>query len=144
MLLQHRRERFIVLMIFKLFHDLVPSNLNIQFRDKGQTGIKVVLPSYLRGCSSAVAMHLLPMWAPNCGTCCRHLRTICELDEFKRKFTGFFLLLPDRPSIPDYSIANHNSLVEVVPIHRNSVLERLLRGVTGPPPAGCARSEGVR
>ena len=73
-----------------------------------------------------------------------YFRAIRELDEFKRKLTGFVLLLPDRPLIPGYSVANHNSLVEVIPVHGSGALDRLLRVVAGPPPAGCAWSAGAR
>ena len=70
-----------------------------------------------------------------------YFRTIRELDEFKRKLTGFVLLLPDRPLIPGYSVANHNSLVDVIPVHGSGALDRLLRGVAGPPPTD---GRGVR
>ena len=52
MSLQRRRERFIVIMMWKFFHDLVPNDLNIRFQDSGRNGIKAVLPSYIRGCRS--------------------------------------------------------------------------------------------
>ena len=73
-----------------------------------------------------------------------YLRAFRELEEFKRKLTGFVLLLSDRTKIPSYSVANHNSLVDVIPVHGSDALDRLLRGVAGPPPAGCARNAGVR
>ena len=73
-----------------------------------------------------------------------YLRSICELEEFKRKLTGLVLLLSDRTTIPSYSVANHNSLVDVIPVHGSDALDRLLRGVAGPPPTGCAWSAGVR
>ena len=73
-----------------------------------------------------------------------YLRVICKLDEFKRKFAGFVLFLPNWPPVPGYSVAgNRNGLVEVVPIHGHSALEGLLQNVAGPPPAGCARDADV-
>ena len=73
-----------------------------------------------------------------------YLRAIRELNEFKRKFTGFVLFLPDRPPVAGYSVAgNHNSLSEVVRLHGRSALEGLLRNIAGPPPAGCARDADV-
>ena len=148
MSLQIRRGRFIVIMMWKLFHDLVPNDLNIQFRDSGRNGIKAVLPGCPRGCRSAVATQFDASFAyvgPKLWNVLPpYLRANRELDEFKRKLTGFVLLLPDRPPILGYSVANHNSLVEVMPVHGSFALDRLLRGVAGPPPAGCARNAGAR
>ena len=49
-----------------------------------------------------------------------------------------------RPPIIGYSVTNHNSLVEVIPVHGSGALDRLPRGVADPPPAGCAWSAGAR
>ena len=62
-----------------------------------------------------------------------YFRAIRELDEFKRKLTKFVLLLPDRPPIPGYSVANHNSIAEVIPVLGSDALGGLLREVAGPP-----------
>ena len=145
MSLQRRRERFIVIMMWKFFHGLVPNDLNIRFQDSGRNGIKAVLPSYPRGCRSAVATQFDASFAyvgPKLWNVLpSYLRAIRELDEFKRKLTGFVLLLPDRPPIPGYSVANHNSLVDVIPVHGSDALDRFLRGVAGPPPTD---GRGVR
>ena len=75
---------------FKLLHDIVPNDLNIQFQDNGRTGIKAVLPSYPRGCRSAVATQYDVSFAyvgPKLWNVLpTYLRAIRELDEFKRKF----------------------------------------------------------
>ena len=145
MSLQRRWERFIVIIMWKLFYDIVRNDLNIRFQDSGWNGIKAVLPSYPRGCRSAVATQFDASFAyggPKLWNVLpSYFRAIRELDEFKRKLTGFVLLLPDRPLIPGYSVANHNSLVEVIPVHGSDALDRLLRGVAGPPPTD---GRGVR
>ena len=103
MSLQCRRGRFIVIMMWKFFHDLVPSDLHIRFQDSGRNGIKAVLPSYPRGCHSAVAMHFDASFAyvsPKLwNVLLSYLRAIREMYEFKRKFTGFVLFLSDRPLV---------------------------------------------
>ena len=48
MSLQRLGERFIVIMMWKLLHDFMPNDLNIQFRVNGWTGIEAVMPSYPR------------------------------------------------------------------------------------------------
>jgi len=115
MLLQRRRERFIVIMMLKLLRDPLSNDLNIQFRDNGRTGIKAVLLSYPRGCRSAVATPYDASFAYVCpklwNVLPTYFREIRELDEFKRKLTEFVLFLPDRPPVPGYSlVGNRNSL----------------------------------
>ena len=54
MSLQCLCEHFIVIMMWKLLHDIVPNDQNIQFQDIGWTDIKVVLPSYPKRSLSAL------------------------------------------------------------------------------------------
>jgi len=97
-----------------------------------------VLPSYPRGCRSAVATQFDASFAyvgPKLWNVLpSYFRAIRELDEFKRKLTKFVLLLPDRPPIPGYSVVNHNSLAEVILDLGSVALGGLLREVAGPPP----------
>ena len=96
-------QTVIVIMMCKLFHDIVPNDLNIQFHDSGWNDIKAVLPSYPRGCRITVTTQFNASFAyvgPKVWNMLPSYSAIRELDEFQRKLTGFVLLLLDKPPIP--------------------------------------------
>ena len=49
--LQRRRERFIIIWMFRCRLGEVPNDLGIEFRSSGRLGIQAVLPPLSRGCS---------------------------------------------------------------------------------------------
>ena len=51
MSLQRRRERYMVLQIFKILHDICPNDLNIQFAPPSRLGVKDIIPTLNRATS---------------------------------------------------------------------------------------------
>ena len=121
MSLQRRRERFIVITMWKLCNGFVPNDLKIQFRPIDRTGIKAKLPRYPRGCRSRVLTQYDASFAyigPKLWNVLpKELNMVGELGKFKSRLTKFLLSLPDKPPVQGYVRANDNSLVDVVPLH---------------------------
>ena len=53
MSLQRRRERFIILNMWKILHEKMPNDLNVQFRQHSRLGIQAIIPTLPRNCSRA-------------------------------------------------------------------------------------------
>ena len=117
MSLQRRRERFIIIMMWKIINGVTPNDMGIRFQHNDRRGIKAVLPSIPRGCRSRVITlydesfsymgpqlwNILP----------KEINSIGEMIKFKSKLTGWILSFPDRPPIQGYVRSNNNSLLVV-------------------------------
>ena len=116
MSLQRRRERFIVLHIWRILHGLVSNDLQIQFKDSSRTGKFAIVPPMCRVSSmrhqtqydNSLAVKGPRLWNAIPG----HLTTIDDFQEFKSKLTTLLLVLPDTPPVRGYSPANTNSLLD--------------------------------
>ena len=51
LLLQRRRERYIILTMWKILHGNIPNDINVQFRPESRLGIQAIIPSLPRNCS---------------------------------------------------------------------------------------------
>ena len=51
MSLQRRRERYMILQIFKILHDICPNYLNIQLVPPYRLGVKAIIPNINRAAS---------------------------------------------------------------------------------------------
>ena len=118
MSLQRRRERFIIIMMWKLLHRLAPNDMGIRFNYHERRGSTAELPSFPRGCRMSVVTRYDSSFAymgPRLWNVLpRDINQIDELDKFKRRLTKWLLSLPDKPPVHGYVRANNNSLVEVV------------------------------
>ena len=118
MSLQRRRERFIIIMMWKLLHRLAPNDVGIRFNYHERRGSTAELPSFPRGCRMSVVTRYDSSFAymgPRLWNVLpRDINQIDELDKFKRRLTKWLLSLPDKPPVHGYVRANNNSLVEVV------------------------------
>ena len=117
MSLQRRRERYILLMMWKILLRKVPNDVNITFRPISRLGVQAILPSLPRNCSqrnrtlydSSFAVvgpslwNHLPSW----------LNTITSEDSFKYKLTEYMMQLDDEPPVHGYPRAHNNTLGDV-------------------------------
>ena len=118
MSLQRRRERYIIIMMWKILNGFVPNDMRFEFRHNERLGLKAVLPAIPRECRDRVRTrydssfaYLGPkMW----NILPKPINLLGELQKFKRELTRFVLSLPDKPPVHGYARANNNSLVEVV------------------------------
>ena len=118
MSLQRRRERYIIIMMWKILNSIVPNDMRIESRVNERLGLKAKLPRIPRGCMGRVRTQYDLSFAyigPKLWNMLpKRINLIGELQKFKSELTRFVLSLPDRPPVHGYVRANNNSLVEVV------------------------------
>ena len=116
MSLQRRRERYIILQMWKILHGLCPNDINIQFSDPSRHGIKAKLPKLNRSSSQrhqSIYDNSFAVIGPRLwNTIPSNLPQIADLEEFKFKLTDHLNTIPDKPPVSGYSCANGNSLLE--------------------------------
>ena len=116
MSLQRRRERYILLHMWKILNGAVSNDLRIQFISRPRTGFKAVVPP-LRGGASTYHQSLydnsFAVSGPRLWNCLpASINQINEFHSFKRHLTSMLLRIPDKPPVPGYTCPNTNSLLE--------------------------------
>ena len=112
---QRRRERFILLHMWKILNGKTSNDLNIKFVSRPRLGNLAVIPPKKRSSSAAnqnlfdqsFAVQGPVLW----NTMPHQLNTIQDLEHFKSKLTKFMLSIPDKPPIKGYSRPNNNTLL---------------------------------
>ena len=115
MSLQRRRERYIILQVWKILHALSPNDLNIQFATTSRFGVKAQIPCLNKSSSmrhqsmydSSFAVLGPRLW----NTLPNQLRAIADTSKFKHQLTEFLLTIPDKPPASGYCGANGNSIL---------------------------------
>ena len=111
MSLQRRRERYTILMMWKILHKVVPNLCKIKFIETLGHGAKAVIPS-LSKCSSPRNQTLSTVHS-QCED--QNFGTKCLLQSKQRKrliFLKFLALIPDNPPVSGYTCSWSNSLVD--------------------------------
>lgn len=117
MSLQRRRERYIIITIWKVLNGYHPNNMNIKFIDSKRNGIIAKLPPLSKICKvkhqsmydSSFAVLGPKLW----NLIPANLTTLADLQKFKIKLHDDFLSkIPDRPPVRGYVCANNNSLID--------------------------------
>ena len=95
MSLKRRRERYVLLIMWKILHGVLPNELGISFRPQGRLGIQAVIPGMARGCTqrnrsfydSSFAVLGPSTWnlLPSC------LNTVESECAFKKQLTEYLL-----------------------------------------------------
>ena len=125
--LERRRERYIILYIWKIINGLVPNfkqEFAIKTTDSGRRGTICVIPPILKTWKriqnikeSSIAVH-----GPRLYNCLpQNLRNEkLTLNEFKQRLDKFLKTIEDKPSLPHYQqITIGNSLLHrLIPAHR--------------------------
>ena len=115
MSLQRRRERFILLHMWKILHGQTSNDLNVQFVSRPRLGTLAIIPPKSRTSSAAnqtlfdnsFAVQGPKLW----NAMPHHLNSIQSLEHFKDQLTKFLLSFPDKPPIRGYRPPNSNSLL---------------------------------
>ena len=122
--LERRRERYIILYIFKIIKGLVPNlteeSFRVRFENRGRRGIMCDIPCINRG---AMARYMslkddsLCVRGPKLFNCLpAELRDVnFSFESFKRKLDDFLSKIPDKPSLPGPSYsqsARTNSIID--------------------------------
>ena len=115
MSLQRRRERYIILHMWKILNKSTSNDLNIQFNQRHRLGIQAIVPPVRKKSSQAFQTlyeYSFSVKGPKLWNSIPYdLTGIKTLDDFKSKLTKFLLLIPDKPSIRGYTSPNSNSIL---------------------------------
>ena len=116
MSLQRRRERYCILHVFKILHQLTPNDLNFQFCYSKRRGLCCIIPPINKLSSMKAqskydnSFRVLGAKLWNCIP--PHIRQKSTLTSFKSALTKFLLTLEDHP--PVSGIVSQNSLIDVL------------------------------
>ena len=112
MSLQRRRERYVLIYMYKILNGHVPNDVGIRFYENPRLGIKTRVPplpahrsrSNLLDSSFAVRGSSLWNLLP------KNINTLESFDNFKQNLDKFLLSFPDMPPVNGYTTVNSNSL----------------------------------
>ena len=116
MSLQRRRERFIIIQMWKILHSLCPNDVNIEFTAPYRRGIQAKVPPMNRSsttrnqtrydCSFCVIGPRLWNVLP------AHITLIAQKSSFQTLLTDFLMDFPDEPPVQGYIGSNGNSIIQ--------------------------------
>ena len=119
MSLQRRRERYIILMMWKILHNVAPNCCDIQFKTTSRHGTMAVIPPLSKLSSQSnqtlydksFAVQGPKLWnkVPNT------VKAAKTFDTFKISLSNFLALIPDNPPVSGYSCSWSNSVVDFNP-----------------------------
>ena len=115
--LQRRRERQILIYVWKIKNNIYPNNINMEFFHKARTNaIQAKIKPLPRVNAKLVTIYdesflikSSKLWnkiPPN-------LTRITSLRQFKSSLNKFISTLPDQPPIPGYPCRNQNSILDI-------------------------------
>ena len=125
MSLQRRRERYIILMMWKILHKLVPNCCDIKFKETPRHGAVAVIPSLSKASSTrnqslydgSFAVQGPKLW----NKVPPEIKAAKSFDMFKSSLSNFLALIPDNPPVAGYSCSWSNSLVDYSPSRRSDM-----------------------
>ena len=113
---QRRRERYIIIHVYKILHELAPNDISMQFHQTSRRGICCKVPGLVKNCrqrfqtmydnSFAVTGSKLWNLVP------ANIKLKQSLDGFKRSLSKFIMTIPDHP--PVTGIPSQNSLLHLL------------------------------
>ena len=113
--LQRRRERYLIICIFKMLNNLMPNDLEITFSDQGRRGIRAAVPALKKSATNkAQRMYdeSFAVMGPRLWNCIPAETTRkTKLSTFKTSLGSFLMKIPDTPPTPGYSSINNNSIL---------------------------------
>ena len=116
MSLQRRRERYLIIHMWKVLHCKCPNDIGIQFSVTLRHGQKAVVPSIAKSSSQrnqALHDNSFAVTGPRLWNVIpTHMHTIEDPMQFKVALTNFVKSFPDEPPAPGYSRRNGNSLLD--------------------------------
>ena len=115
--LQRRRERYMIIQVWKILNHISPNDIGMQFTDNARLGKKVKIPAFNKEApqsavtlyDSSFAVHAGKLWniLPADVTSCT------KLDMFKVQLGKFLRLIPDNPPVKGYHTSqNRNSIID--------------------------------
>ena len=115
MSLQRRRERYIILQVHKILHNLCPNDVGIQFSPPSRLGIRAVIPKFNRSAKKGhqtLYDNSFSVLGPRLwNTLPTELTGIGSQQQLKERLTNYLFTIPDKPPVQGYSCQNNNSLL---------------------------------
>ena len=115
MSLQRRRERYVLIFMWKISRQIVPNPGNIAYTYNDRHGIRATVPSPTTSASQAAKSMFYNSFfylGPALWNCLPKYITLKDtLDTFKSSLDCFLKSIPDNPPISGYSAINHNSIL---------------------------------
>ena len=116
MSLQRRRERYILIQMWKINYGVTSNDLKIQFHDNDRLGPVAIIPPLFKGSSTAhqsLRDGSFKVAGPKLWNCIpKSIRKFGTLDGFKSRLTNFLLSIPDKPPIRGHTSPNSNSILD--------------------------------
>lgn len=114
--LQRRRERYMIIHVWKILNNLAPNDINMGFNENKRLGTKVKIPAFSKTAPSSVvrlydesfAVHSGKLW----NILPKEVTAVKTLDGFKVLLGKFLFQYPDEPPTKGYSARNRNSLID--------------------------------
>lgn len=130
MSLQRRRERYILIHVYKILHGLAPNDLEMQFYENARRGTCCRIPPLVKNSKpkyqskydqsfrviGAKLWNLLP----------KRVKDKKSMESFKHSLSKFITQFPDQPPVP--GIASDNSLLSVLVAGRSTWREPMREG----------------
>ena len=113
MSLQRRRERYVILHMWKIWQGAVPNDLDIQFYDHTRLGTRCKIPAIKSNSttlSSSIYDHSFAVRGPKLWNA---IPKPPSFEVFKSKLTSHLMsIIPDLPPVPGYTTPNSNSILD--------------------------------
>ena len=90
--LQRRRERYMIIHVWKISSQNAPNDINMEFRQNSRLGIRVKIPLW----------NILP----------KEITVVKQLEQLKILLNKFLHKYPDQPPTKWYTASNRNSLID--------------------------------
>ena len=115
MSLQRRRERYTIIHMYKILHNISPNDFNVNFQYSDRRGIQAVIPPLQRRAPKK-AQHKyddsFAVLGPRLWNVLPKSTTLQQtLSSFKSSLQKLLDAIPDKPPTRGYSVANSNSLL---------------------------------
>ena len=116
MSLQRRRERYMIMHMWKILHGLTSNDLQVQLTVNPRLGNLAKVPSFRKKISAAhqtLYETSFSVMGPKLWNCLpTQIRAVSKHDNFKRQMTAFMLSVPDKPPIRGFTPLNSNSILD--------------------------------
>ena len=114
MSLQRRRERYLLIYMWKILHGIVPNSIKVQWYHNDRSGIKATLPAVPKHKSKlSVNENSFGVIGPRLWNTIPAACTLAPtLQKFKDTLQTHLNTIPDLPPVGNYTTINHNSLLD--------------------------------
>ena len=114
--LQRRRERYSIILMWKMANDEAPNNIGIRFYATERLGLRAEVPTSPKGTQMSIATKRYNSFAGRAtrlwNTLPKTVNSAKRLESFKVHLGEWMKRFPDRPPVSGYSRQNNNSILE--------------------------------